>query len=494
MQPLLQRVLLLLAVPLLVIHSGCGTNPATGRSQLNLYSEAQEIELGRQADQQIVTQQGLYDDPELAAYVERVGQELARSSERPELPWTFRVLDDAVVNAFALPGGFIYVTRGILAHMNSEAELAAVLGHEIGHVTGQHGVNRLSKAQFAQLGVGVGAILAPEVAQQIGGLAQTGLQLLFLQYGRDDEREADALGFRYADRAGYPPGAFVDMFAMLGASSRGAGQARLPTYLTTHPHPEERRRTAEQRVAAAPPEALERPYRRAPFLDRIDGIPFGPNPDEGFFVGRAFVHPGLRLRLELPDGWMGYNQRQAVIAMSPERNAMIQLMLTGQRTVAEAAREFYAQEGLTVERSWRDDSREISLRETRLFSAGQGSGRIVGAAGFAEDEGRVYRLLAVAQPDAWRRGSSTMEASLESFGALRDRRFLNLDPMRVELIQLDRDMTLKEFDSRYPSSIELERLAVLNQVDVDGVLRRGTRAKRVQGFDPGPQMEVLLAD
>ncbi|MEM8934210.1 MAG: M48 family metallopeptidase, partial [Acidobacteriota bacterium] len=429
----LHRFLLPIAAVVLLVSTGCATNPATGRSQLNLYSEAQEIQIGQQADPQIVAQHGLYDDPELARYVDRIGQGLAANSERPGLPWTFRVLDDPVVNAFALPGGYIYVTRGILAHMNSEAELAAVLGHEIGHVTGQHGVNRMSKAQFAQIGIGVGAILAPDVARQVGGLAQTGMQLLFLQYGRDDEREADALGFRYADRGGYPPGAFVDMFAMLGASGRVAGQARLPTYLTTHPHPEERQRTAQQRVDQAPPEVRDRPYRRGPFLDRIDGIPFGPDPDQGFFVGRAFVHPDLRLRIELPDGWTGYNQRDAVIAMSPEKNAMIQLTLADEPTVDAAARAFYSQEGLNVEQSWRDDSRGMALQATRLFSAGQGTGKIFGAAGFVEDSGRVYRLLALAQPAAWRKSSNTMEASLESLGALRDRRYLDLDPMRVEL-------------------------------------------------------------
>ncbi|MEM1178621.1 MAG: M48 family metallopeptidase [Acidobacteriota bacterium] len=233
-----------LALGALALTTGCATNPATGRNQLSLYSEAQEVELGRNADRDLVAEYGLYDDPELASYVDALGQELAATSERPGLPWTFRVLDDPAVNAYALPGGYIYMTRGILSHMGSESELAAVLGHEIGHVTARHGVNRMSKAQIANIGLGVGAVLAPELARGLGGEAQSGLQLLFLKYSRDDERQADRLGHRYADRIGQNPEGMVNMFTMLSAQSRLAGVGRLPGYLLTHPHPEERLMTA----------------------------------------------------------------------------------------------------------------------------------------------------------------------------------------------------------------------------------------------------------
>ena len=161
----------LLLASLLIV--GCSINPATGKRQLTLVSESQEREMGRQYDEQLVQQLGLYEDPELQSYVQGIGRRLAASSERPDLSWSFRVVDDPVVNAFALPGGYIYVTRGILAHMNSEAELAAVLGHEIGHVTARHSVNQMSKAQLAQLGLGVGAVMAPERMDSYGGLLQT---------------------------------------------------------------------------------------------------------------------------------------------------------------------------------------------------------------------------------------------------------------------------------------------------------------------------------
>ncbi|MEM6796712.1 MAG: M48 family metalloprotease [Acidobacteriota bacterium] len=477
----------------IVVSTGCATNPATGRSQLSFYSEAEEVQLGRSNDEQLVAQFGLYDDPELAAYVDRLGQNLAAVSERPALPWTFRVLDDPVVNAFALPGGFIYVTRGILAHMGSEAELAAVLGHEIGHVTARHGVNRLSKAQLANVGLGVGAVLAPEMAGGFGDLAQQGLQLLFLKYSRDDERQADDLGFRYADRVGQHPGGFVDVFAMLMASSSLGGGGRLPGYLQTHPDPEERLLTARQRLSRVPASSLDRPLGREALLEHLDGMPFGTNPREGFFVGTSFVHPDLAFRLELPEGWVGHNQKQALIAVSPENDAIIQLTLTDEASADAAARAFYGQQGITPRSAWRDDAGEAPrLEGTRLFQVGSGQQVIYGMAGFAEDDGRVYRLLAATEQDSWRSSSGVIERSLASFSKLRERRYLEVEPMTLELITVDRDMSLEEFDRRFPSSISRERLAMINQVLGGESLVRGQRAKRVLGFNPGPQTGVTL--
>ena len=487
-----QVTLLLFSILCSIWATGCATNPATGKNQLSLYGEAQEVEIGRSSDPQIVQQYGLYDDPELAAYVDRVGQDLAAASERPNLPWTFRVLDDPVVNAFALPGGYIYVTRGILGHMKSEAELAAVLGHEIGHVTARHGVNRMSKAQLANIGLGVGAILAPEVARSVGGLAQQGMQLLFLKYSRDDERQADALGFRYVDVTGTNPQAFTDVFTMLAASSGGAEGARLPAYLATHPDPLARRDTARQHLATLPAETLDRPWHRDRFFDRLDGLTYGPNPQEGFFEGRDFVHPGLGLRIELPEGWTGHNQKSALIAVSPNQDAYFQLSLAGESSVDEAARKFYNQESVSVRSSWRDDDPDIPLQSTRLFSAG--SGEIYGAAGFVSMGGGVLRALAYSKAQVWKNYENAVESTLRSFGTLKGAKYRNIKPMRIELVPLKKDMTLEEFQRRYPSTVDMKRLGLVNHAAPDTVLKAGTRAKRIRGFDAGPQMGVELTD
>src|SRR5215217_2729298 len=161
----------------------CARNPVTGKSELALVSESQEIQMGKQAAQEVAQTIGLYNDPKLEAYVAGIGKRMAAASERPNLPWEFHVVDDASVNAFALPGGFIYVTRGLLGAINDEAELATVVGHEIGHVTHRHSVEQMSKAQLAQLGLGLGSVFSPQIAQ-FAGVASQGLQLLFLKYGR----------------------------------------------------------------------------------------------------------------------------------------------------------------------------------------------------------------------------------------------------------------------------------------------------------------------
>src|SRR6266478_1594021 len=168
------------AYPLLVsaVALGCAVNPATGSRQLMLVSESQEISMGRDYDKEVVASIGLYSDSALQAWIQQFGARLAATSERPNLPWSFRVVDDPVVNAFALPGGFIYVTRGILAHLNSEAELAGVVGHEIGHVTARHTVSQITKSQLATLGLVAGMIVRPELAR-FGDLAQAGMSLLF---------------------------------------------------------------------------------------------------------------------------------------------------------------------------------------------------------------------------------------------------------------------------------------------------------------------------
>jgi predicted Zn-dependent protease len=243
----------------------CATNPATGGRMLSLISESQEIAMGREADASIVAQMGLVPDTALQRYVSDLGLRLARASERPSLPWTFRVVDDPIINAFALPGGYIYVSRGILAHFNSEAELASVLGHEIGHVTARHSVQQLSKQQLAQIGVGVAQIAAPRLGDFLG-VAVAGLELLFLKFSRDDENQADQLGLRYMRRGGYDSREMVKVYVMLERVSGASGGGRIPDWQSTHPNPADRQQRINAAVAARPPESVGTIVRRPEYL------------------------------------------------------------------------------------------------------------------------------------------------------------------------------------------------------------------------------------
>ncbi len=461
--------------------AACATNPATGERQLAFMGQGQEIALGQQADKEIAAAMGLYPDQEVQAYVERLGKSLAAKSERPDLPWTFRVVDDPVVNAFALPGGFIYVTRGLITHLTSEAELASVLGHEIGHVTGRHTVERLSKAQLASVGLAVGMILQPEL-RNYGDLAQAGLGLLFLKYSRDDERQADDLGLRYLNNANYDPREMVEVFDVLRRVSAKQGEGgRIPGWLATHPTPEKRIETISAQVAKLGGDFSQRTVARQRYLETVDGVVFGENPREGYFRGNTFIQPELGFQIRFPEGWKTSNQRQAVGAISPRQDAVVVLTLSGRSSPEEAAREFFSQQGVQ-----QGPALSASLggvpAVARIFGvARQQQPSLQGIAAFAELGGKVYQLLGYTVQNHWNSYDTVLSSAIGSFERVTDRRALDVKPKRVDVVTLPSSMTLEEFARRYPSTVDLETLAIINQVDDDERLPAGLEVKRVVG-------------
>ena len=460
----------------LAVVVACTVNPATGERQLTLIGEQQEIAMGREYDQQLQAQLGMVDDPELVAYVETLGRQLAAESERPDLPWQFRVVDDPTVNAFAVPGGFIYVTRGILAHFNSEAQLASVLGHEIGHVTGRHSVEQMSRAQLATLGLGVAAI-ASEDFRDYAGLASAGLQVLFLKFSRDDERQADDLGLRYLTREGYDPHEMARVFEMLDRQVELAGGQRLPAWQSTHPDPGRREQRILEAVAQLPAGRADGVVERDGYLRRLDGLVFGPDPREGYVVGRSFYHPGLEFQMDFPQDWTIINQRQAVVGVSPGEDAVLTLTLAEEGSADAAARAFFDQQGIQRGRSWR---RPFTFFSVAGDEAG-GRPPLDGLVGFIPHHGQVFRLLAYSTDERWPRHDDETSRALASFRGLTDRRYLDVSPARIELTRVPSSMSLAELHRRNPSSIELDKLAVLNGVTVDATLPAGTLVKRVMG-------------
>jgi predicted Zn-dependent protease len=469
----------------LLVFAGCSTNPATGKSQVALISQQQEIAMGKEADQQIQQQLGLYPDQELQNYVNRVGQKLAAASERPNLPWTFRVVDDPVVNAFALPGGFIYVTRGLLTHLTSEAELASVIGHEIGHVTGRHSVEQMSKAQLAQIGLIAGMILKPELAQQYGNLAQQGLQLLFLKYGRDDEREADDLGLRYMYGQNYDPREMPGVFATLQRVSaqqqrqQGGGQGRIPNWLSTHPSEQERIQTISGKVAKLEGDLSNRTVNREAYLRSLDNVVFGQNPREGYFVGNTFIQPELGIQMRFPQGWKTSNQKAAVGAISPNQDAVVVMTLSDQGSPQQAAQKFFSQQGVQSGQALRTDLGGLPA-VARSFGVQTQQGEIQGIAAFVEHNNKVYQILGYTSRSL-RQYDDVISSSLGSFERVTDRRALDVQPKRVDVVSLSQPMTLDEFARRYPSTVDMETLAIINQADTNTRFPAGAEVKRVVG-------------
>jgi predicted Zn-dependent protease len=308
--------------------TACATNPVTGGQDVVLMSEVQEIALGRKNDPEIRKQYGVYDDQQLQAYVNRVGQRLAAVSHRPGLKYHFTVLDGDEVNAFALPGGYVYITRGILAYLNSEAELAAVLGHEIGHVTARHSVRQYTTA----VATGVGASILSVIVPELGG--QAGQQLLDVLggaivsgYGRDHELESDRLGAQYLARAGYDSDAMIEVIGVLKnqeelekkrAREEGREARVYHGVFASHPSNDQRLQEVvhEARRHRAAGAALN---GRDEYLDRINGLVFGDSVREGIRRANRFYHRDLNFALEFPEGFVIENSPQVLLARSRAR-------------------------------------------------------------------------------------------------------------------------------------------------------------------------------
>ena len=326
--PAVSLSLLITVVTWLV--GGCATNPVSGTPDLVFMTEAKEIQLGQENDPRIRSQYGVYDNAALQAYVQQVGQRLAAKSHRPGLTYHFVVLDSSEVNAFALPGGYVYITRGLLAYINSEAELAAVLGHEIGHVTARHAVRQYTAATTTGvLGMIIGATTGIQGSQDL--FNNTVGNAILSGYGRDHELEADRLGAEYIARVGYDPDAMIGVIGILKnqeefEKKRAAAENRAPRIyhgvFATHPSAD--RRLQEVVGEAAKFKTLSAPrLAREDYLKQLDGLAFGDSAREGIRRGRMFYHRDLALALAFPEGWHIENTPSAIVGWPPQKDALL---------------------------------------------------------------------------------------------------------------------------------------------------------------------------
>lgn len=343
--PLATRLLTgLLAAALL---AGCGTpvrNPVTGQTERTVMDEAAEIREGGKAHAEILKEYGELDNASLQAYVNGVGQKLAAQSHRANLKWTFTVLDSPDVNAFALPGGYVYITRGIMAYLDSEADLAGVLGHEIGHVTARHGAQQATRQQNAGLAVFgatvLGALLGGSSGAQAAG--QIGQQVAagnVAKYSREHELQADQLGAEYLSRVRYDPNNMVDVIQVLKDQERFAAEAAKAAgraapegagWLASHPSSDQRLaeiRATATRLAGPRGAAAWDDDGRNRFLRAIDGMPFGSSREQGVVRGRHFFHEPLGIAWTAPQGWRIVNDSEQVALVNGERDAALVMQM-----------------------------------------------------------------------------------------------------------------------------------------------------------------------
>jgi predicted Zn-dependent protease len=464
---------------LLLAAAACAVNPATGERELSLVSEAQEIEIGRGSDPAITAEMGgLYPDSALQRYVRGLGMEIAAAGERPNLPWSFKLLDDDLVNAFALPGGFVYVTRGILANMNSEAELVAVLGHEAGHVTARHTAGQITRMQLGQLGLGLGMVFS-ETIREYGQAASTGLQLLFLAYGRDDERQSDELGFRYMTRINYHPEGMTNVMRMLQSTSASA-EGSVPTWLSSHPDPGNRVQANDQRIADAATDFSGHAINRDDFLERLDGMVYGEDPRQGYFIGQRFFQPTLGFEITFPAGWRTANGATAVQAGPSSNDAVMGLTFSDAASASAAATELQSMQGLTVRRSYSDRVNGLTASFVE-FDLETQDGTLRGTVMYVEQGGNVYEVIGYGTTSGWSSHQSVAESALRSFAGLTNSRYLDVEPHRISIVRLPRAMTFDEFVRQYPPSVPVDDVRLANQVQSGQTLAAGRLMKQISG-------------
>ena len=464
------------AIVAITIATACATNPVTGKSELSLISESDEIQLGQQGKKDVAQSIGLVNNQALQSYVSSLGMMIGPNSERPSLPWSYQVVDDPSVNAFALPGGPVFVTRGLLTYATSEAELMSVLGHETGHITHKHQVHQMSQQQLAGLALGVGMIVRPEL-QAFGNLASSALGILFLKFSRQQETEADDLGFKYMLKAGYDPREMAEMFKTLERIEQASG-AKTPNWLSTHPDPGNRVQMTEQRIAGNNVPAQGLKVDRDQFLSHVDGLVFGEDPRNGYFKNTVFYHPVLKFRFDFPSGWTTQNAADQVAAMSSSQDAVIVLSSGGTGSASQALNAFMNQQGITGRASGTNSVNGLPAA-VASFSAQTQQGTLAGWVAFVELDGSLYRLLGYTTSDRINTYDAVLRQSLGSFQRLTDPAALNVHPQVVRLVRLPRAMTLTQFNQSYPSVIPIAQLGVVNGVDPNATLAAGTTLKRV---------------
>lgn len=471
-------------------------SPVTGSKRAYGYSWEEEVKLGKQADQQIQQQYGVYDDEELQNYIDEVGQEvLAESHMRREdtdqkyreTEFYFKILNSPIANAFALPGGYVYVTRGMLAHMENEAQLAVVLGHEIAHVAARHASQRAFEQQMGQLALIGGAVAGEELlgipGQSVLQLGGTAAQLLFLSYSRDDERESDELGVEYAAKANYEAADGAGFFSALERISEQSGQS-IPTWQSSHPDPSERANRIPELAEQWAEEGYEQNIEDTDeYMNMIDGMIYGNNPREGFTENGNFYHPDLKFKFNYPSSWELINQTTQVAMISENEDAVMIMQIDNEASSPEeSVANFVTQEGFSVEE--RSSTQNNSLQGYEAIAGAQGEdgteyGFYVYSVSYGDE---IYRFVNYTLADNFADYQSTFEETSNSFASLTDQRILDVEPMRLETIKADRSGDIASFlPDNLPEEVSAEDIAIVNQVETDESIEEGSWIKIPEG-------------
>lgn len=463
-----------------MVFSGCARNPVTGKKQLVLMSEKQEISMGQEADPEIMAFFGRYEDPELQEFITEMGNEMAAVSHRSKLDYEFKIVDSPAINAFAVPGGFVYFTRGIMAHFNNEAEFAGVLGHEIGHVTARHSVIQQRNAMLGQLGLIAGVVLVPELSQFMEPLSQ-GVQLAMLSFGRGAERQSDELGVEYSSRIGYDASEMAGFFNTLARQREKSGGSPVPEFLSTHPSPADRNEAVAQ-LAKEWKEKLDLndgDVNRESYLKKIDGLTYGEDPKQGFVENNTFFHPVLKFRFPIPADWNHQNTPQQVQMAPKSGDAVMMLTLVQGNSLKEIANQFLEQNQLDLITSKEETNHGLNALSL-VAEQKQENGTIRLQAYLIQFGDNIYQIMGISEASNFDNYHPAFLSTMRNFRELKDAEKLNRKPEQVQIKTLSKTMTLAQALKAYNIPDDrLEELAILNGMALDASLSSGTMIKVV---------------
>jgi predicted Zn-dependent protease len=475
----------------LLLYAGCTTDivPATGEKRFLGYTWQEEATIGKQSSKQIAALFGLYRDPQLERYVTEVGNRVLATShlrragtaeQIRNTPVTFTILDSPVINAMALPGGYIYVTRGMLAYLNSEDQLATVLAHEIGHVAARHAARQAWQQQVGQGLLLGGALLGQGVlglpAQDLLNLGGMAAELLFLRYSRDDELEADQLSVDYSSRAGYDPRETTRFFQTLNRIQEKEGQG-MPNFLSTHPNPGDRIQRIRELTAGRPPEKRES-SASSRYLNAIEGLVLGEDPRQGFVEGNVFYHPALRFQFPVPRGFKLVNQPAQVLMVESQNRAFLGFAGTGEKSLESAAAKFINQPGLRV--IDRGPMRSNQFQAFAVVADGRTkNGQVVRLMlYFIDYRGSIYHFVGYTAPQAFELFRGVFLQTMQGFGEIQDQRILSREPVRLTLTTASRRAPFEDLiPKNLPAPFRPEEVAILNQIDLKETIEPGKTLK-----------------
>jgi predicted Zn-dependent protease len=460
----------------------------TGKKEFSLMSESQEIAMGKEYDPSVVAQFGVYNDDKLQAFINEKGQEMAAISHRPQLPYEFKILDSPVVNAFAVPGGYVYFTRGIMAHFNNEAEFAGVLGHEIGHITARHSARQATRQTLAQIAL-IGGMIASEEFRKFGDVAQQGLGLLLMKYSRDHERESDKLGVEYSSAVGYDAREMAGFFNTLKRLSDGQ---TIPTFLSTHPDPGDRHLTVGRLAAEAQkdkdPNSLK--VNRNNYLQMIDGIIHGDDPRQGFVENQVFYHPDMKFRYDIPAGWKTVNTpSQVQMAPSDGKALMILTLAEGNdlnsaKNNAIQKNKFQVVESTDITVNGLPAIAMISevLPDPGQQQSGQQEPTLRVLTYLIQYNGLIYKMHGLSNKTDFNTYFGFFQNSMKTFKKLTETDKLNRKPTRVKIVTVNNQSTLQSVLQSYkiPQDKHTE-LAILNGMELNTSVPAGTMIKILEG-------------